>query len=662
MVSNVAVARLKRGSSLVAYLFPILILYASVKANAQQNFWVGTNGPYGGFVNAFAVLGESLFAGTDGGVFRSTDNGTSWTAVNNGLSLSDRRVSAFAVIGGSVFAATITGVYRSTNNGNSWIKLDPGFSDVITFAVSGTNLFAGTSDRGVFLSTDTGTTWTAANTGLRDAWVSALAVSGTKLFAGTRYRGVFLSTDNGTTWTPVNTGLTDSHVTALVVCGTDLFVATERGGVFISPTNGTSWTPANNGLKDPYVNAFAVSSRNLFAGTNGSGVFLSTNNGADWEETNTGLTAGRLWSLATSGTNLFAGTDNGVYRSTDRGNTWTKVNEFDIASLVVSPTGYIFAGSGGYRFPGIYRSTDNGDTWTHVEKTIWPVFDSAVDSNGYIFAGSAGVYRSTDYGDSWTQIGLAHLILSSLAVNSAGYIFASVEQRGDALYRSTDNGTNWTRLDLPGWPRQLAVNSVGNIFVTSYSESYDGGFHEYHRLYRSTDNGDTWQEITSLTGNKHISALAINSADYIFAGTAGEVYRSTDNGDSWVNVGWVDNLSVSCFAFDPGGYIFAGSYFNGRVYRSINPTIPVPPHQLYQNYPNPFNSSTRISFNIHERSHVKLVVYDILGREVRKPVDEEKDAGKYELEFDAAGLPSGVYFYTLQVGGKNEARKMVLLR
>ena len=230
-----------------------------------QAQWVQTNGPYGGTIYSFAVSpasdgtgGTNLFAGTwGGGVFLSTDNGTSWSAVNSGLT--KYLVMALAV---------------SPASGGT----------------GGTNLFAGTWSGGVFLSTNNGTSWSAVNAGLTTPYVYSLAVSpasggtgGTNLFAGT-YGGVFLSTNNGTSWT--QTGLTVTNVRTLAV----------------SPASGGS------------------GGTNLFAGTYGAGVFLSTNNGTSWSRVDSGLTNTWVFALATSpngagGTNLFAGTsDGGVWR------------------------------------------------------------------------------------------------------------------------------------------------------------------------------------------------------------------------------------------------------------------------------------------------------------------------------------------------------------
>jgi len=117
-----------------------------------------------------------------------------------------------------------------------WVQTNgPYGARVYCFAVSGTNLFAGISNGGVFLSTNNGTSWTAVNTGLTDSvGVNALAVSGTNLFAGTE-GGVFLSTNNGTSWTAVNSGLTNLYVMGIGASGRNLFAGTYSGGVWRRP-------------------------------------------------------------------------------------------------------------------------------------------------------------------------------------------------------------------------------------------------------------------------------------------------------------------------------------------------------------------------------------------------------------------------------------------
>ncbi|WP_041294180.1 T9SS type A sorting domain-containing protein [Ignavibacterium album] len=90
--------------------------------------------------------------------------------------------------------------------------------------------------------------------------------------------------------------------------------------------------------------------------------------------------------------------------------------------------------------------------------------------------------------------------------------------------------------------------------------------------------------------------------------------------------------------------------------------------ELYQNYPNPFNPSTKISWQSPVGGHTTLKVYDILGREIATPINEYRDAGKYEINFpdveagQALSLQSGVYFYQLRIGNYTETKKMILIR
>ncbi len=152
------------------------------------------------------------------------------------------------------------------------------------------------------------------NNGLTNLNVTSLVVSDTDIFAGTFNGGIFLSTDGGTNWTQVNNGLTNLRITCFAISGTNIFAGT-WGGVYLSTNNGAKWIRVNNGLPYVKVNSFAVSDTNLFAGTT-RGVFLSTNNGTNWTSVNDGLTDTTVNAIAVSGTHIFAGTENnGVFKA-----------------------------------------------------------------------------------------------------------------------------------------------------------------------------------------------------------------------------------------------------------------------------------------------------------------------------------------------------------
>jgi len=260
------------------------------------------------------MSGANLFAGVDpGGVFRSSDQGRTWTAVNSGLTGSDRFIVALAASGADLFAATsLRNVYRSTDQGESWTSVSSGLP-LATFrslTVSSSNLFLGTVS-GVYRSTDRGQNWRQVALGLGNRDVSAFAVSDNNLYAGTRGAGAFVSANQGDSWTEINSGLTNRTILSLVVSGANLFAGTSGGGVFRSTDQGQNWTAVNSGLTNLTVGSLAVNGANLIAGTSGGGVFQSTDNGNTWTAINTGLTNQRVISLIASGANIFAGTFGG---------------------------------------------------------------------------------------------------------------------------------------------------------------------------------------------------------------------------------------------------------------------------------------------------------------------------------------------------------------
>jgi hypothetical protein len=83
---------------------------------------------------------------------------------------------------------------------------------------------------------------------------------------------------------------------------------------------------------------------------------------------------------------------------------------------------------------------------------------------------------------------------------------------------------------------------------------------------------------------------------------------------------------------------------------------------LGQNYPNPFNPVTKIKYEVHKSGDVKLVVYDVMGREVQTLVNEKLQPGTYEVSFDGSAINSGIYLYKIISGGYSETKKMILIK
>lgn len=118
-----------------------------------------------------------------------------------------------------------------------------------------------------------------------------------------------------------------------------------------------------------------------------------------------------------------------------------------------------------------------------------------------------------------------------------------------------------------------------------------------------------------------------------------------------------------CEDINEGKMLEAGLIPESNIVYKLSPGGKLPSNfVLTQNYPNPFNPSTKISFEIPEKGEVSLRVFDLVGREVATLVNKNISKGSYEVEFNATGLPSGIYFYQLRAGNFVHTKKMVLMK
>ena len=416
-------------------------------------------------------------------------------------------------------------------------------------------------------------------------------------------------------------------------------------------------------------------------------LFFSFQLNAQWKQTN-GPYASTISCLAVSpngsgGTNLFAGASggggtNGVYLSTDKGTTWTAVDyglptSPNIYALAVSPNGIegtnLFAGTFGN---GVYLSTNNGTNWTAVDSGMPPnsTVNALLVSGKNLFAGTGGgVWLSTNNGTSWSAAysGMTQLPVTCFVVSPNGIsgtnLFAGTN--GEGVFLSQNDGTSWSAVNsgLPHFPYvySLAVSGT-NLFTGTYSRG----------MYLSTNDGTSWTAIDSELTNLNVLALAVSGTN-LFVGTfGGGVFLSTNNGTSWsaVDSGLTEHYIYS-FAVT-GTNLFAGTDHLGGVWiRALSEMITdvnqtesnlSTNFRLQQNYPNPFNPTTTLNYSVPKTGLVTLKVCDILGREVAALVNEQKTSGKYEVQFNASNLTSGVYFYRLQAGIFVDTKKMILLK
>jgi photosystem II stability/assembly factor-like uncharacterized protein len=484
-----------------------------------------------------------------------------------------------------------------------WKTTGPYGGPMYAVESAGADLFAGTGNNGVYKSTDNGSTWAAANKGLELKWINSLAVSGSNIFAGSTYDGVFVTSNGGTTWTSRNNGLTDIHINTLFSAATGIYAST-GGGVYYSNNNGATWTSANTGLPSTYdIYAWAQMGDTIYGGTLGTGMYMRISNSGSWLQVTgglpTGLTGVYIYALGANGNNMYAGTNFGIYKSSDRGVTWSLSNQgMPSGAFVVTfafKSGKIFAGthSGGIfvssdggntwsaantgikawpsgmgpaynyfrvneleisgnnvvaaTFDGMYKSADDGGTWTDANNGILGTRIMAVAAVGNTaFAGESntGIYVTTNQGASWSRAnnGLPNAAVLAMA-NRGNVVFASLENR--QLVKTIDNGNTWTSA-FNGLSNTVELMTADNNRILAITR---GGFNYNQKLYESTDDGSTWTEIVGANAiSGGMSAIALRGS-YIYIGSNnGIVYRSGDNGASWLDIdnsGYMPTIKIT---------------------------------------------------------------------------------------------------------------------
>ena len=350
---------------------------------------------------------------------------------------------------------------------------------VRTLLVNGTTVLAGTSSTGVWSTTDNGTTWTQINTGLTFLDVKALAANGTTLYAGTNGGGIFRSSDSGATWTALNTGLTNPLVYALATNGTDVYAGTYGSGIF--RLNGTTWTAVNTGISSSArVYSLMINGSDLWAGgeliiNDPHHLFRSSDRGATWVTTggtDTSKSAAPsefVYSMAVSGTTLMAATLDGIYRSTNNGTNWLRLNSLPVqgASILSVPTASAFYVSGSTLDGGTYGvsvTTDNGNTWRASSYGLPGAVPLAVSGTN-LFAGSSlgGVLTSPVQPPANISVSAAdYRAINSHASESIASIFGQALATAPATALSlplptTLNGTTVKVLDSLGVERSAPL-------------------------------------------------------------------------------------------------------------------------------------------------------------------------------------------------------------
>jgi hypothetical protein len=446
-------------------------------------------------------------------------------------------------------------------------------------------------------------------------------------------------------------------------------------GIFKSTDGGDTWTNVFSTGASNYLEIACDSLNNVYAANVSNGLIYSTDGGQNFTTIPASTFGGSNVNTVACGRNghIFVGvTNGGVWRSTDFGATFTNTGALTntIVSFAVDKfnADRIYAGSSSASLNGFFISTDGGATFgaSTISLNIWQILQT--NSNDLYIATTSSPYpfdKSTDGGLTWT-------VMSNLSSAKRGATLDLIEDiyvsGNGGVFKSTDGGSTFINHNFTASANKI-ISYENKIMVCA----------------TGTTNGGVWVftdtqipvELSSFSAFSNSGYVELSWSTATELNNSGfEIHRSTQNDNDWANIGFVPGFGTSTenhsYSFtdndiSPGKYFyrlkqidFDGSYEYSKIVE-VDVVLPFA-FTLEQNYPNPFNPSTKIKYQLPVTGFVNLKVYDVLGNEVATLVDEEKSAGSFDVEFNAFGLPSGIYFYTLNAANYIQTRKMILLK
>ena len=675
------------------------ILKTSTGGNGWSLYVVNNTVNY----NSVSSAGNYYFlSASNGRVYKTSVNVINLTEQNTGVTASLNSVTFLDSLNGFACGANGT-VIKTTNGGTNWTNTNNNIGSVILNSVSFKDL-----NNGVIVG-DSGKVFLTSNGGLN--WTLQPSLTNRNLLKVKYYNqgivivgeyGVIIKKDNINSFYNLNSK-TNSDIRGISgtfennhICGGGGFIRNNKNG-----SSGYLNFEVNPMMANLVDIVFADSLIGYALSSLNDAVIKTINGGTNWDlPAGTNVNISWVSKLSASngiGNNLcqhpfdrnamYVMYGNTVYVSRNRGETWSSIATTSLGtrahSFYVSPLDTnVWVAAIESSPDKVIKSTNYGVTWTTILSKNFSNYGQPLemDQNNpsvfYFAPDGGGFYKSLDTGSTFTEISGNYPFRSPcdliVMYDSSNIVFVADGVTGSGvakIFKSTNGGVNW--LDVHTNASSSEIPSMANVIFDKsiiYATNWPSG-----AIYRTTNYGDNWTLLRTNSGSGWASDMCREDPTLVLTGSYGSSsWLSTDGGASFSTFPASGGAGAGMIVPERGYQLnmMTGALLKMNFVYSVltdveenNITTIVPEKfKLYQNYPNPFNPVTRIKFDLPKGNNVKIVLYDNIGRELKTILNEYRNAGTYEINFDGSKLSTGVYFYRLISGSVSETKKMILTK
>lgn len=624
---------------------------------------------------------STLFAATSEGLLRSWDSGNHWHTVHDlrmavDIEINPVDTNVVYVTHGSLEDSDVSGVYRSTNGGSSFTALSNGLPTFYTgktlLTLCPTQpevLYASVADafaqQGLFKTLNGGDNWEMVNNTevcAYQGWYShdvAVHPNDPETF-------IWVGID---AWKSINSGVNVDHKT--------YWYNWDFGYV---PAGGPEGPP-------DYVHAdihrayYSPNDENKVYVVSDGGLFVSYDGGESWEGRNGGYQTqqfyANLGSSTTNPTLCIGGMQDNSTAIYSGDPSWTRVLGGDGECTAVNPENdQIMYGSSQYL--NLYKSVDAGQSWYNIG---WEIdgsaafngpFEIAPSNPDIMYAGSQNLWRSDDGGESWYPVtdnfadGDAIL---TIAINPTNpdLVFCSTAPTltDQARVYKIDAGTA-TVTELTGLPNRVCMDLTIAPGLENTVYAVFAGFNTQH-VWKTENAGANWSAIDNGLPDVPTNSLVVDpTTKHIYIGNDLGVWHSANSGDSWdvYSAEAPQAMLAMHLSIAPGNKLRVATYGLGvwqtDLATSTKTTEPGLAFSIRKLYPNPAKTQSVLDFSLSKAEKITIKVLDLNGKTVWKSAPEQLQAGEHSRPISVADLPAGTYGVLLETAKARVGRMLVV--